>query len=59
MIRSDETLKRMIADGDLVVEPLDEVQIQPTSIDMTLGTHFLKVDEHSHTVLTLDQPTAL
>ena len=59
MILSDETLKRMIADGDLVVEPLDEVQIQPASIDMTLGTHFLKVDEHSHTVLTLDQPTAL
>lgn len=54
MILSDETLRRMLADGSLVVHPLEEVQIQPASVDLTLGSHFLKVDEHSESVITLD-----
>lgn len=58
MIISDETLKQMLASGDLVVDPLEPVQIQPASIDLTLGTHFLKVDEHSASVITLDAEIA-
>ncbi len=54
MILSDETLKQMLASGELAVDPLEAVQIQPASIDLTLGTHFLKVDEHSSSVITLD-----
>ena len=43
MILSDADLKRRLAAGDLVVEPLDdpELQIQPASIDLRLGTQFV------------------
>lgn len=58
MILSDETLKMMIRDETLVVDPLEEGQIQPASIDLTLGSHFLKIDEHSDTALTLDSEIA-
>lgn len=58
MILSDETLKMMIRDQTLVVDPLEEGQIQPASIDLTLGSHFLKIDEHSDTALTLDSEIA-
>jgi dCTP deaminase len=54
VILSDETLKQMLTSGELAVDPLEAVQIQPASIDLTLGTHFLKVDEHSASVITLD-----
>jgi len=58
MILSDETLKQMIHDETLVVDPLEDGQIQPASIDLTLGSHFLKIDEHSDTALTLDSEIA-
>jgi dCTP deaminase len=58
MILSDITIKEMLKDGTLVVDPIEEVQIQPASIDMTLGTHFLKIDEHSESALTLDSEIA-
>jgi len=54
MILSDVMLKSMIKDGSLSVEPLTPEQIQPASIDVRLGTHFLKVDENRSDVLRLD-----
>ncbi len=44
MILSDGDIRRRLATGDLVVEPLDdpELQIQPASIDMRLGREFLE-----------------
>jgi len=46
MILSDRDLKRRLASGSIVVEPLDdpEVQIQPASIDLRLGDRFLSID---------------
>lgn len=46
MVLSDFTLKQMLKSGELVVEPLTPEQIQPASIDLRLGRHFLKVDEN-------------
>lgn len=42
MILSDADLKQRLAKGDLVVEPIDDpdLQIQPASIDLRLGSHF-------------------
>ena len=54
MIVSRETLQQLIAAGEVVVEPLDPAQMQPASIDLTLGTHFLKVDENAIDRITLD-----
>ena len=58
MILSDETLREMLADGRIAVDPLADVQVQPASIDLTLGTHFLKVDENSIDSIALDREVA-
>jgi dCTP deaminase len=44
MILSDTDLLARLRDGDLVVEPLDDVdmQVQPSSIDLRLGSEFLE-----------------
>jgi dCTP deaminase len=44
MILSDGDIRRRLTDGDLVVEPLEdpELQIQPASIDLRLGREFLE-----------------
>lgn len=55
MILSDLTLKAMLDSGELLVEPLDQEQIQPASIDVRLGDHFLKVDENRLDVIRLDE----
>jgi dCTP deaminase len=54
MILSDGTIRAMLASGELVVDPLEEFCIQPASIDLRLGTRFLKVDEHDLGMLDLD-----
>ena len=44
MILSDADILRRLKDGDLVVEPLDDpdIQIQPASVDLRLGREFLE-----------------
>jgi dCTP deaminase len=44
MILSDGDILDRLADGDLVVEPLEDVdlQVQPASIDLRLGREFLE-----------------
>ena len=54
MILSDETLREMIAAKTIVVEPIESYQIQPASIDLRLGRHFLKIDENTLESLSLD-----
>ena len=47
MILSDRDIRRRLADGDLVIDPLDdpELQIQPASVDLRLGREFLTFDQ--------------
>ena len=54
MIVSHETLRQLMDTGAVVVEPLEPDQSQPASIDLTLGDHFLKVDENAVDRITLD-----
>ena len=54
VILSDGTLRQLLASGDLVVDPVDDDQIQPASIDLRLADHFLKVDENRLEVIRLD-----
>lgn len=58
MIVSDSSLRELLARGQIVVEPLEDFQIQPASIDLRLGDHFLKIDENSVESITLDKPLA-
>jgi dCTP deaminase len=55
MIVSDVTLKKMLATGEIRVEPLESRQIQPASIDLRLGDRFLKVDENRVESISLDR----
>jgi len=54
MIISDGTIRKLMAKGDVVIDPVTEEQIQPASIDLRLGTHFLKVDENNIASMSLD-----
>ena len=54
MIVSDETLRRMLAEKSIVVEPIEPYQVQPASIDLRLGSSFLKIDENTLDALSLD-----
>jgi dCTP deaminase len=55
VIVSDSTLRRLLAEGSIVVEPLEDSQIQPASIDLRLGSHFLKIDENRMEVIGLER----
>lgn len=44
MILSDGTLKKMIIKGSLGVSPIEDGQIQPASVDFTLGNTFSVID---------------
>ncbi len=41
MILNDKTIKQFLREGKLVIDPLTEEQIQPSSIDLRLGYDFL------------------
>ncbi|SDI68339.1 dCTP deaminase [Alteribacillus bidgolensis] len=56
MILSDQTIKTMIDQEELQIDPIKEHQIQPASVDIRLGTHFLKIDENAIESIALDEP---
>jgi dCTP deaminase len=55
MILSDGAMKEYLESGKLRVDPLTSEQIQPASIDLRLGNHFLKVDENQIDSIRLDE----
>lgn len=44
MILSDRDIKKLLAEGVLCIEPLQDSQIGPTSIDLHLGNMLVKYD---------------
>ncbi len=54
MIVSQELLRELLDSGDVVIDPLDDDQLQPASVDLRLGSHFLKVDENAVDSISLD-----
>lgn len=49
MILSDGTIRRLLAEGRIVIDPLDDAQIQPASVDVRLGNTFLVFRRHANT----------
>lgn len=43
MILSDKTIRLLLSSGDLRIEPLEPVQIQPASVDIRLGNSFSSI----------------
>jgi dCTP deaminase len=58
MVLSDRTIRELLQDGRLGVEPFDELSIQPSSIDLRLDSRFrvFRSTRHSHIDPRLDQP---
>lgn len=56
MIISDSTLLKLIDNNELLIEPFDPKNVQPASIDCTLGSHFLIVDKEKNTQLDFTSP---
>ncbi|WP_195696236.1 dCTP deaminase [Priestia megaterium] len=55
MILSDKTIEQKIKDKQLHIEPLTDNQIQPASVDLRIGSSYLKVKEHQVGVMSLGQ----
>ena len=54
MILSDQSIKELISSKELVITPLKKEQIQPASVDCTLGNHFLRINDSQKTHLDFD-----
>ena len=54
MIISDKSIKKLIKEDTLVIDPFEEYLVQPASIDLRLGTNYLKIDENQMEVMTLE-----
>ncbi len=52
MILSDGEIREMLAKGTLGITPLSEEQIQPASVDFTLGDTFTVVDTASDMIMS-------
>lgn len=53
MILSDNKILELISKKELIIDPLDADQIQPASVDIRLGNHFLKLDEYRMEAMTM------
>lgn len=51
MILSDGTIRKMIADGTLFLDPIEDSQIQPASVDVRLSSQFLVFRNHTLEVI--------
>lgn len=67
MVLSDKKIRELLDQGELVIHPLEDDQIkqagarmgrqiQPASVDLRLGSHFLKLDEHNIPYIDLENP---
>ena len=55
MILSDRTLREQLAAGRIVIEPLDESLIQPSSVDVRISNLFRVFRNHTRAVLDVKQ----
>lgn len=69
MILSDKSIRKLLDRGELYIHPLDDDQIhssdtrmgrqiQPASVDLRLGKHFLKLDENDEPFIDLEHPAS-
>jgi dCTP deaminase len=59
-VLSDGTIRRLVADGHVRIEPWDETMVQPASIDLRLGSSFRVFHNHRIGAIDLaDPPTNL
>ena len=55
-VLSDGTIRRLIAEGRVRIEPFDDSMVQPASVDLRLGTSFRVFHNHRITAIDLAEP---
>lgn len=55
MILSDRTINKLLASGELGIDPMDPAQVEPASIDLRLGNTFL-VPKPTEGVYSMSEP---
>ena len=59
-VLSDGTIRRLVDEGRISIEPWDPLMVQPASVDLKLGTSFRVFHNHRIQVIDLaDPPTGL
>ena len=56
MILSDRTIRELLADGRIVIDPLDPSDIQPSSVDLHLDDRFRVFLNHTCLLYTSPSP---
>ena len=54
MILSDKTIRSLLASGQLGISPLEDMQIQPASVDVRLGNTFSVLETGSSAIVKMD-----
>jgi dCTP deaminase len=55
-VLSDGTIRRLVAEGRIRIEPWDEGMVQPASVDLRLGRSFRVFNNHRITAIDLRHP---
>jgi dCTP deaminase len=55
-VLSDGTIRRLVAEGRIVIDPWDEALVQPASVDLRLGNSFRVFHNHRVTAIDLRDP---
>ena len=55
-VLSDGTIRRLVEDGHIRIDPWDPAMVQPASIDLRLGTSFRVFHNHRITAVDLGSP---
>jgi dCTP deaminase len=55
-VLSDGTIRRLIAEGRVRVDPFDDSMVQPASVDLRLGSSFRVFHNHRITAIDLADP---
>lgn len=55
MILSDKTIRELLSSGELGIDPIEDIQIQPASVDIRLGSSFSVVKSGTN-ILKMDTP---
>lgn len=53
MILSDKTIIKMLKEKTLIIEPIEQEQIQPASVDIRLGNTFSIIEDSPSGIITL------
>ena len=55
-VLSDGTIRRLVAEGRIVIDPWDDSLVQPASVDLRLGDSFRVFHNHRVTAIDLREP---